>query len=481
MTNQVSKLNKIISLGFFLFPFLLVTGPFLPDLFVVITCIYFIFANGLKSSFLKYKKEFIFFLAFFLYLNLNSLLVSEQKFIAAKVSVPYLRYFIFSFLIIYFLFHVEKFKKFFFYSCIICLVVLFLDSFYQFYNKANILGYPIYDNRISSFFNEELILGSYTSKVIIILLAISFSLDLKDNNKKFIHFFIFFIGYFLILLSNERTAFAYLVIIFSIYCLIELNLKNFSLTIFFIFILNLILYTTYPKSFERIIFHSIDQIKNSKSLFLSSYRHDLHYFTALQMFKEKPFLGNGLKSFRYKCSDPIYKVKEKVLKDKAVYAKGDGYIEIKNQKKIYLITNNKEEVFIGLQFRNQSPKILKIFEQIKKGQYLGSFYEFENGCNTHPHNTHFQFLAELGLIGYVFLLVTILYLIKDIFKIIKKKFYDRLKLLNYEKSYVVCLTGLLIQINPLFPSGSFFNNYNSIIFFMIASFSIYFKYINKTQ
>jgi len=221
MTNQVSKLNKIVSLGFFLFPFLLVTGPFLPDLFVVITCIYFIFANGLKSSFLKYKKEFIFFLAFFLYLNLNSLLVSEQKFIAAKVSVPYLRYFTFSFLIIYFLFHVEKFKKFFFYSCIICLVVLFLDSFYQFYNKANILGYPIYDNRISSFFNEELILGSYTSKVIIILLAISFSLDLKDNNKKLIHFFIFFIGYFLILLSNERTAFAYLVIIFSIYFLIE--------------------------------------------------------------------------------------------------------------------------------------------------------------------------------------------------------------------------------------------------------------------
>ena len=480
MTNQVSKHTKIVSFGFFLFPFLLVTGPFLPDLFVVITCIYFIFVNGLKSSFLKYKKEFIFFFAFILYLNLNSLLVSEQKFISAKVSVPYFRYFIFSFLIIYFLFYVENFKKFFFYSCIICLIALFLDSFYQLYNKANILGYPIYHNRISSFFNDELILGSYTSKVIIILLAISFSLDLKDKNKKFIHFFIFFIGFSLILLSNERTSFAYLVIIFSIYCLIELNLKNFLLTILFIFIMNLILYTIYPKSFDRIIFHSIDQIKNSKSLFLSSYRHDLHYFTSLQMFKEKPFFGNGLKSFRYKCSDPDYKVKEKILKDKAVYAEDDGYIKIKKNSKIYLINNNKEEIFIGLQFRNKSSTKLKNFEQIKKNQYLGSFYEFENGCNTHPHNTHFQFLAELGLTGYVFLLATILYLIKDLYKLIKKKFYDRLELLNYEKSYIVCLVGLLIQINPLFPSGSFFNNYNSIIFFMIASFLIYFKYIKKT-
>jgi O-antigen ligase len=198
------------------------------------------------------------------------------------------------------------------------------------------------------------------------------------------------------------------------------------------------------------------------------------------MFKEKPFFGNGLKSFRYKCSDPDYKVKEKILKDKAVYAEDDGYIKIKKNYKVYLINKNKEEIFIGMQFRNQSSTKLKEFEQIKKDQYLGSYYEFENGCNTHPHNTHFQFLAELGLTGYVFLLATILYLIKDIYKLIKKKFYDRLELLNYEKSYIVCLVGLLIQINPLFPSGSFFNNYNSIIFFMIASFLIYFKYIKKT-
>ena len=480
MINQFINPNKIVLFGFFLFPFLLVTGPFLPDLFLVMSCIYFFFTNGLKLLVSRYKKEFIFFLIFFVYLNFNSLLISEHKFISAKVSVPYLRYFIFTFLIIYFLYSYKDFQKIFFYSCLICLCVLFIDSIYQFINKVNILGYPIVNNRISSFFNDELILGSYTSKIVIIVLAISYSLNYKDKTIKYVHFLIFLIGYSLILLSNERTSFGYLLIIFSTYCLIELNLKKFFLIISCFLILNLFLYAIYPKSFERIIFHTIDQIKNSKSFLIPSYRHNLHYFTAIQMFKDKPVFGNGLKSFRYECNNLDYGVKKKILNDKAIYAKDDGYIEIRKSK-IFLVNNNNDFFFIGSHHENLSTIKLSNFEKVKKGQYLGSFYEFENGCSTHPHNMHLQFLSELGLVGYIFLLVTILYLIKDIFKLFKKKFLNKIKLDKSEKSYIICLIGLLLQINPLLPSGSFFNNYNSIIFYMVVSFLIYFKYIKKTQ
>jgi O-antigen ligase len=133
-----------------------------------------------------------------------------------------------------------------------------------------------------------------------------------------------------------------------------------------------------------------------------------------------------------------------------------------------------------LQHHNLSTIKLSNFEKVKKGQYLGSFYEYKNGCNTHPHNTHLQILSELGLVGYIFLLVTILYLIKDIFKLFKKKFLNKIKLDKSEKSYIMCSVGLFLQINPLFPSGSFFNNYNSIIFYMVVSFLIYFKHIKKT-
>jgi O-antigen ligase len=478
MMNQLVNSNKIFLFGFFLLPFLLVTGPFLPDLFLVVSCIYFFFTNGLKILFSRYKKEFIFFLIFFVYLNFNSLLISEHKFISAKVSVPYLRYFIFTFLIIYFLCSYKNFQKIFFYSCLICLCLLFFDSFYQFINKVNILGYPISNNRVSSFFNDEQILGSYTSKIVVIILAISYSLNYKDKTIKYLHFLIFLIGYSLILLSNERTSFAYLLIILSIYCLIELNLKKFFSILSYFLILNLFIYAIYPKTFERIIFHSIDQIKNSKSFLISSYRHDLHYFTAIQMFKDKPIFGHGLKSFRYKCNNPDYEVKKKILNDKAIYADDDGYINFEKDK-IFLVKNNNEIFFIGNSYNNISTIKFSNFEKIKKGQYLGSFYEFDNGCNTHPHNTHFQFLSELGLIGYIFLLVTILYLIKDTFKFFKKKFLNKIKLDKSEKSYIICSIGLLLQINPLLPSGSFFNNYNSIIFYMAVAFLIYFKTIKK--
>ena len=114
MTNQIVNSNKIVLFGLFLFPFLLVTGPLLPELFIVISSIYFFFINELKLLFSRYKKELIFFLIFFAYLIFNSLLISEHKFISAKVSVPYLRYFIFTFLIIYFLHSYKNFKLFFF-------------------------------------------------------------------------------------------------------------------------------------------------------------------------------------------------------------------------------------------------------------------------------------------------------------------------------------------------------------------------------
>ena len=118
---------------------------------------------------------------------------------------------------------------------------------------------------------------------------------------------------------------------------------------------------------------------------------------------------------------------------------------------------------------------LSTFQQVVKGEYLGSYYEFENGCNTHPHNTHFQFLSELGLVGYVFLLVFIFFIIKDVFKLLHKKYFMRTELSKFERAYFICSIGLLLHINPIFPSGSFFNNYNSIVFFTIVLFLIYFR------
>ena len=43
-------------------------------------------------------------------------------------------------------------------------VVLIIDGFYQFIFKQNIIGLELRGDRVSSFFKDELIYGSYLSK-----------------------------------------------------------------------------------------------------------------------------------------------------------------------------------------------------------------------------------------------------------------------------------------------------------------------------
>ena len=55
----------------------------------------------------------------------------------------------------------------------------------QFYSGKNILGNEVISNRISSFFGEELILGSFIVKVLPIFLVFLVMDDFFDvNNKK---------------------------------------------------------------------------------------------------------------------------------------------------------------------------------------------------------------------------------------------------------------------------------------------------------
>ena len=109
------------------------------------------------------------------------------------------------------------------------------------------------------------------------------------------------------------------------------------------------------------------------------------------MFKDKPFTGHGLKSFRIKCFDKKYSV-------------------------------NKES------------------------------------CSTHPHNTYIQLLAETGIFTFIIVFSIFLILVKNlILNFFNKKFINK---------YELCLMcAVLITIWPLATTGSFYNNWLSIIYF----------------
>ena len=124
-----------------------------------------------------------------------------------------------------------------------------------------------------------------------------------------------------------------------------------------------------------------------------SFIHQTHYSTAYRMFLDKPIFGHGIKMFRYLCKDYEYKPKK----------------------------------FIIDPFNNQT----------------ASSY----GCSTHPHNTYMQILAETGLIGLLFLLSLLIYLLTKIINMIKNN--------NVFIPENTLLIGIFVNIWPIIPTGNF--------------------------
>ena len=88
----------------------------------------------------------------------------------------------------------------------------------------------------------------------------------------------------------------------------------------------------------------------------------------------------------------------------------------------------------------------------------------EYSCETHPHNTYMELLSEAGIFACIIILFLFLFIcylsIKHlILKIFRKK--------HYLDDFSICLiSAVMISLWPFSPSGSFFNNWMSIVYFL---------------
>ena len=140
--------SSIIKFFFYIFPFLLISGPFLPDLLVVFLSVYFIIYYNFNKRLLSLRKNLIFFfLVFYFYININSFF-SYSPIVSFSTSLPYIRMIIFSIFLAHLLTEIKNLKKIIFFSFLFSYLVLFIDSIIQLKTGQNILGYPIVTNRI---------------------------------------------------------------------------------------------------------------------------------------------------------------------------------------------------------------------------------------------------------------------------------------------------------------------------------------------
>lgn len=408
MKNQLLFFDTIPVWIIILMPALLISGPFLSDLGVSIVAISFLI-NSKKKNLREYYDNYYFkFFLIFCFILIISSLFSENILISLKNSLFYFRFGIFTLCFWYLLEKYTFLPKYLFISIAFCFLSLIIDGYFQLFFGKNIFGYNLYNGyRVSSFFGSELILGSYLARFFPILFGLFILLSKSKKNKLllFLMTIIFILSEGLIFASGERLA-LFFMNLSAIY--IILMLKKYRAYRFWTYLVSLFL-----------IILMMNIFPNSKVRFLDQTLNDFTKNTYSNLNKE---------------DDKIY-----------IFSKphNDMYI---TAYRIFL--DNKLFGVGPRQFRNRCDK-----------------YEFsEYSCETHPHNTYLELLSEAGIFAFLIVLIifiSICYLSMKhfIFKFIR----NRKEIFN---DFEICLlSAIIISLWPFSPSGSFFNNWMSIVYY----------------
>ena len=175
----------------------------------------------------------------------------------------------------------------------------------------------------------------------------------------------------------------------------------------------IVLIIVFPNSKERLIDKTIyDLTRNSDDkIYIFSKPHTEMYISAYRIFLDNKILGVGPRQFRNTC----------------------GFFPLGEKNK-----NGTYDKF----------------------KYRVSSYS----CETHPHHTYLELLSEAGI--FAFLVVAGLFILICYFSIkhfVLKLFGDKKGIIN---DFEVCLlSAMMISLWPFSPSGSFFNNWMSIVYY----------------
>ncbi len=420
--------NNILFNLLFLTPLFFALGISIVEVSVFFLTLFFLIKN--RSIYYYKDKKIIFLFIFALYIGINAFFQIRDD---LKISsFFFFRYVILAlsiyYILDYFLNNNKINKKITLILFGFLISFIFFDSFLQFFTGRNSFGLEIINNRISSVFGSELILGSFLIKILPLFIYFFIYSNIQIN-KNFFELVLFFSLYFTIIyLAAGRTSFFMMSLFICLTMIFIKELRKvFSISIFFL--ISFIFITQvfeigksnpsnrlFLKTFNEMtsnIFHNDKKnqiIKDTKiakknevfnSIKIFSSDHQGHYVLAYELFKKNIFFGVGPKGFRYYCRSVDY------------------------------------DPPIGI-------------------------------CSTHPHNFLAQILSEVGLIGIFFYFFGFIFIIFNIFKSYFKKMNLREK-----NCFLVISIALVVNFFPFVPNGNFFNNWISITSFYYIGIYLY--------
>lgn len=408
--------QKISLYLIYLLPVALITGPFLPDLFLSLIGLFFLLISIKNKLWSYYKNPFVYFFSVFYFFILIRSLFSENIYFSLSGSLFYFRYLFFSLSIFYFCNVAPQFIKKLGISLFFSILFVALDSYLQWITGKNIFGWSTNDPyRLSSFFGDELIVGGYLARLTPVCLALLL-ISIKITKLKL------FIGLlFLILIdvivfgSGERAAFFFITLYTILIIVLSNKYQAYRLLTFILSAIIISFITFFDTASNDRVNNTINEVTNNISVPLAPYtpHHEEHYIVGLKMFLDNPLFGIAPKMFRKLCNE-----------DKFAY---------------------------------------------------------KSGCATHPHNSYIELLSETGIIGASFLIFLFLMVSFILFKQFLAIYFNIYpKIPDY---LVLLLSSIFIMTWPLIPTGSFFNNWTNVMYYLPVGFLLnyYFKKNIKTK
>ena len=415
---QNSKIISCLSGIVYLFPLSIIIGNFYSNFIVAVSSLTFFIYSIIKRQEEFNNPFFKIFLIFWFLIVVRSLFTSEILF-SFKSSFLFIRYALFCLLVKFLILNNKYFLKNFFKINVTLLIFISIDALIQFYFGKNLFGTfssQIENNRISGVFGKELILGSFITKISFILFAINI---IKKNH--YYNFFLIIFFFIVVFITGERASFFLFMvgIFYSFLFFREKKLYLYSLIVALILLTTIIINKDSIK--KRMILQTFNQLYSEtntnfnvpKKLFLFSEGHQILIVSALNMFYQNPFIGVGANLYRFECE-------------------------------------NKKYFISGKNYPN-----------------FGSGRDLINHCNTHPHNYYVQILSETGIIGFLFIFLTLIkfihYSVKILHNQVKKKIY-----ISHYKIFI--FSAIIINLWPFITTGNFFGSSAANLFWLPVGF-----------
>ncbi len=427
LTNllRLSKQNEfyinILLFSTLLLPIALVSGPLILEIsifFIFLGYLYYFFTEKNK---IKFNKLDILIFCFFLFLIFSSLL-SEYKLISLKSSFFSIRFIIYIYAIFFLLNKLNYFFKYFFILSTLCLMFVVLDGYIQFFLGKDIFlikrgGAMGQGYIITGVFGDEKKLGSFLIRFSPLVIG-SYLIFSKQKKEKKANYLLFFcfLIFGLIFLTSERIAILY-----------------FLITIFFL-----------------IVYFLKNKINMSK----------IYIFLYLLLMIPSFIFSFGINQFNQTVENTY----------KQILPKGK-FVFFSKQHQNFALTSIelfKKEKIIGIGPNNYR----RLCSKINLDKVIKTNQKNYSNCSTHPHNIFFQLLSETGFIGIIFYLILFILLIKEVIKFLINK--------NINNPKIFFILPIIYYLNPLLPSGNFFNNWYMFIGIMGLPFYLFLSKSKKS-